>query len=488
MISNFISLLEQEFDKDLAFSFCAPSHANQDSTLDLQPGSSVMIWLTPSWRSTLVGFVMQVEVAFSKDYYPATGFGIKCICRWQNKEGRSHKIEKNLHCWAPGKAVIKDHMLVFCDVKMRPTIDEGNDPYILADLVVFEFYPVDNQSIRLDYSFTVERCGVYVITAATGNTSLESISPVLSLDPVELSDDETEKALGASYDPTGNASLENISSALTFDSMDISWNPREELIRASYDDLQEIDRALFRYVVYLFNDDDIDLVEVEPLVACIDLNVSSRLKVLAKKHLLRVSSNGVIGMLPMGKEILHRVSIGCSEEDSEKISVASSGCWKYDVFLSFSSQDVRKSFLSHLLKAFISKGITMFIDNEIFRRQAISPEVLQAIRESSILIVVFSRDYASSSWLLGELAEIAKSRKELSQIVIPVFYYVDPWHVKTQAGDFGRQFGQTCKKQTEDEKQRWCQALTNIADILGISFKNWYVNFSLLKKKNLSHC
>ncbi|CAN6866913.1 unnamed protein product [Brassica oleracea] len=461
----------QEFDKDLAFSFCAPTHPDQDSTIDLQPGSSVMIWLTPSWRSALVGFVMQVEVAFSKDYYPATGFGIKCICRWKNKEGGSHRIEKNLHCWAPGKAVLQDHMLVFCDVKMRPRTDEGNDPYILADLVVFEFYPVDNQSIRLDYSFTVERCGVYVITAATGNTSLESISPVLSLDPVELSDDETKD--GASYDPTGNASLENISSALTFDSMDISCNPSEELIKASYDDLQEIDRALFRCVAYLFNDEDIHLVKVEPLVACIDLNVSSRLKVLAKKHLLRVSSNGVIRMLPMGKEILHRVSIGCSEEDSEKISVASSGCWKYDVFLSFSSQDVRKSFLSHLLKAFISKGITMFIDNEIFRRQAISPEVLQAIRESSILIVVFSRDYASSSWLLGELAEIAKSRKELSQIVIPVFYYVDPWHVKTQAGDFGRQFGQTCKKQTEDEKQRWCQALTNIADILGISFKNW---------------
>ncbi|KAH0858045.1 hypothetical protein HID58_086306, partial [Brassica napus] len=260
----------QEFDKDLAFSFCAPTHPDQDSTIDLQPGSSVMIWLTPSWRSALVGFVMQVEVAFSKDYYPATGFGIKCICRWKNKEGGSHRIEKNLHCWAPGKAVLQDHMLVFCDVKMRPRTDEGNDPYILADLVVFEFYPVDNQSIRLDYSFTVERCGVYVITAATGNTSLESISPVLSLDPVELSDDETKD--GASYDPTGNASLENISSALTFDSMDISCNPSEELIKASYDDLQEIDRALFRCVAYLFNDEDIHLVKVEPLVACIDLN------------------------------------------------------------------------------------------------------------------------------------------------------------------------------------------------------------------------
>ncbi|KAL0793465.1 hypothetical protein Bca101_064842 [Brassica carinata] len=465
----------QEFDKDLAFSFCAPSLANQDSTLDLQPGSSVMIWLTPSWKSTLVGFVMQVEVAFSKDYYPATGFGIKCICRWKNKEGRSHRIEKYLHCWSPGKAVIKDHMLVFCDVKMRPTTDEGNDPYILADLVVFEFYPVDNQSIRLDYSFTVERCGVYAITAATGNTSLESISPVLSLDPVELSDDETEEALGASYDPTGNASLENISSALTFDSMDISCNASEELMRASYDDLQEIDRALLRYVAYLFNDEDIHLVEVETLVACFDLNVSSRLKVLAKRHLLRVSSNGVILMLPKGKEILDRLSIGCSEDwtrDSEKVFLASSRYWKYDVFLSFSGQDVRKSFLSHLLKEFIRKGITMFIDNEIFRRQAINPEVLQAIRESSVLIVVFSRDYASSSWLLSELGEIAKSREELSQIVIPFFYYVDPGHVKTQTGDFGRQFEQTCKKQTEDEKQRWCQALINIANIPGISSKN----------------
>ncbi|CAE6219581.1 unnamed protein product [Arabidopsis arenosa] len=184
---------QQELNKTLAFSFCAPSHANQNSKLDLQPGSSVMTRLNYSWRNTLVGFAILVEVAFSEAYSEATGFGISCVCRWKNKEGHSHRIERNLHCWDLGKAFQKDHMFVFFDVNMRPGTDEGSEPDIWADLVVFEFFPVNNQTKPLDDSCTVTRCGVRVITAVNCNTSIENISPVLSLDPMEVSGNEESK-------------------------------------------------------------------------------------------------------------------------------------------------------------------------------------------------------------------------------------------------------------------------------------------------------
>ncbi|EFH41521.1 hypothetical protein ARALYDRAFT_916973 [Arabidopsis lyrata subsp. lyrata] len=174
--SNFFDLsphiVNDFFVKDLnkapTFSFSAPSHTNQNATLDLQPGSSVMTRLNPSWRNTLVGFAMLVEVSFSDDYSDVTGLGIRCVCRWKNEEGHSQRIERYLHCWATGEAVPnvqKDHTFVFCDVNMRPSTGEGNDPDIWADLVVFEFFPVNQQTNCLNDSCRVTRCGVYVITS-----------------------------------------------------------------------------------------------------------------------------------------------------------------------------------------------------------------------------------------------------------------------------------------------------------------------------------
>ncbi|CAE6218429.1 unnamed protein product [Arabidopsis arenosa] len=168
---------QKELNKPLAFSFCAPSHADQNFTPCLQPGSSVMTQLNPSWGNTLVGFAMLVEVSFSEAYSDVTGLGICCVCRWKNKEGRSQSIERNLHCWATGEAVPKfqkDHMFVFFDVKMRPSTDDGNEPDVFADLVVFEFFPVDRQTKRrLDDSCTVKRCGVSAIDASTGETNVK---------------------------------------------------------------------------------------------------------------------------------------------------------------------------------------------------------------------------------------------------------------------------------------------------------------------------
>uniref|UniRef100_A0A0D3AFR1 ADP-ribosyl cyclase/cyclic ADP-ribose hydrolase n=1 Tax=Brassica oleracea var. oleracea TaxID=109376 RepID=A0A0D3AFR1_BRAOL len=145
----------------------------------------------------------------------------------------------------------------------------------------------------------------------------------------------------------------------------------------------------------------------------------------------------------------------------------------HDVFPSFHGADVRKSFLSHLLKEFGIKGINLFIDNEITRGEFIGPELKKAIQGSRIAIVLLSKRYASSSWCLDELVEIMKCKEELSQTVMPVFYEVDPSDVKKQAGDFGKVFKKTCKGKTNEVIVKWSQALAKVATLAGYHSKNW---------------
>lgn len=156
-------------------------------------------------------------------------------------------------------------------------------------------------------------------------------------------------------------------------------------------------------------------------------------------------------------------------------SSSSSSNWSYDVFPSFSGEDVRKTFLSHFLRELERKSIIAFKDNEMERSQSIAPELVQAIKDSRIAVVVFTNNYASSSWCLNELLEILQCKKDLGQLVIPVFYGLDPSHLRKQSGDFGEAFKMTCHNQTEEVKNQWKQALTNVANILGYHSKNWYV-------------
>lgn len=145
--------------------------------------------------------------------------------------------------------------------------------------------------------------------------------------------------------------------------------------------------------------------------------------------------------------------------------------WRHHVFPSFSGEDVRRTFLSHLLKEFRRKGIRTFIDNDIKRSQLIGPELVQAIRESRFAVVVLSKRYASSRWCLNELVEI----KESSKNVMPVFYEVNPSDVRNLSGEFGTAFEEACQGRPEDVKQRWRQALVYVANIAGESSQNWLV-------------
>nr|AXU93655.1 RPP4/RPP5-like protein [Arabidopsis thaliana] len=168
---------------------------------------------------------------------------------------------------------------------------------------------------------------------------------------------------------------------------------------------------------------------------------------------------------------LDREMMDTSKDDDMEIA-SSSGSRRYDVFPSFRGEDVRDSFLSHLLKELRGKAIT-FIDDEIERSRPIAPELLSAIKESRIAIVIFSKNYASSTWCLNELVEIHKCYTNLNQMVIPIFFHVDASEVKKQTGEFGKVFEETCKAKSEDEKQSWKQALAAVAVMAGYDLRKW---------------
>lgn len=136
---------------------------------------------------------------------------------------------------------------------------------------------------------------------------------------------------------------------------------------------------------------------------------------------------------------------------------------------------------------FQRKGITPFIDNEIKRGEFISPELVQAIRGSKIAIILLSKNYASSSWCLDELAEIMKCKEEVGQTVMTVFYKVDPSDVKKLTGDFGQAFRKTCAGKTKDDIMRWRQALGKVATIAGYNSNNWFVVFFFTYSLNISN-
>ncbi|KAJ9542576.1 hypothetical protein OSB04_029082 [Centaurea solstitialis] len=143
------------------------------------------------------------------------------------------------------------------------------------------------------------------------------------------------------------------------------------------------------------------------------------------------------------------------------------GGWTYDVFLSFRGEDTRYTFVDHLYAALVRVGITVFKDNEMLKRgKEISPELLEAIQGSMCSVVVLSKNYANSSWCLAELARIMECRNQMGQLVIPVFYHVDPSIVRRQKGDFETAFRQHEEK-SWDKVNEWSEAMTAVDMLSG---------------------
>lgn len=140
---------------------------------------------------------------------------------------------------------------------------------------------------------------------------------------------------------------------------------------------------------------------------------------------------------------------------------------KYDVFISFRGSDIRHTFLSHLTKQLRKEGINVYVDERLERGTEISSSLLKAIERSIIALVIFTKDYSSSEWCLEELVKILECKGANNQIVIPVFYNIDPSHVRNQKGTYADAFVQHTKKFKDDVIQVWRNVLKETANLSG---------------------
>ncbi|XP_014504979.1 TMV resistance protein N-like [Vigna radiata var. radiata] len=155
-------------------------------------------------------------------------------------------------------------------------------------------------------------------------------------------------------------------------------------------------------------------------------------------------------------------------ESSSSLAVSTSPT-KYDVFLSFRGEDTRYNFISHFYDALHRNHIEAYMDQRLQRGEEISPALQTAIEESKIYVLVFSENYASSTWCLNELIKILNCKKIYERDVIPVFYKVDPSTVRKQEERYKAAFDEHEQrfKDDMDKVQRWKDALTEASGLSG---------------------
>ena len=96
----------------------------------------------------------------------------------------------------------------------------------------------------------------------------------------------------------------------------------------------------------------------------------------------------------------------------------------------------------------------------------------KVIEESKFAIIILSKNYASSTWCLDDLAKIIACKKDMGMIVLPDFHYIDPSDIRKQMGTFAHAFGKHEENENKERVEKWRDALTQVGNISGWNLEN----------------
>ncbi|XP_037493773.1 disease resistance protein RPV1 isoform X2 [Jatropha curcas] len=166
-------------------------------------------------------------------------------------------------------------------------------------------------------------------------------------------------------------------------------------------------------------------------------------------------------------------------------SSTSSQLKNQEVFINFRGKDIRDGFLSFLFESLKQKGIDTFKDENLQKGAEITPALKRTIQESYISIVIFSENYADSPWCLDELVVINECRERSGQIVLPVFYRIDPTDVQELTGPFAKALARLLQDHSDSSRNfvGWCHALKTISNDLSGWVSNEIKNDRLLVER-----
>ncbi|KAG7551041.1 Zinc finger LIM-type [Arabidopsis thaliana x Arabidopsis arenosa] len=178
LVASLARAKQEESFKAPEVIICIPMDARQRSSFRLQAGRNAMKDLVPWMRKPISGFAMSVVVSFQDDYHNDVGLCIRCVGTWKTRNNQPDRIvERYFQCWAPTEApkVVEDHIFILYDTKMHPSDSVEDHINMWAHEVKFEFHTVSGENNPLGASCKVTECGVEVIIAPTGDTSVSGI-------------------------------------------------------------------------------------------------------------------------------------------------------------------------------------------------------------------------------------------------------------------------------------------------------------------------
>ncbi|XP_057441295.1 uncharacterized protein LOC130733193 [Lotus japonicus] len=146
----------------------------------------------------------------------------------------------------------------------------------------------------------------------------------------------------------------------------------------------------------------------------------------------------------------------------------------YHVFLSFRGEDTRYGFTRNLYDALQKERFKTFMDDEGLQRgDSISQVLMRAIENSKLSIIVFSENYADSSWCLEEVVKILECKQKNDQLVWPIFYKVEPSDVRHQRNSYEKaMIKQETRYGKDSEKvKKWRSSLSQVCDLKAFHYK-----------------